>query len=811
MLNTFLNGKRGIYLSLGCLTAIGAIAACSNTTPAKQILEPTNETAQAPAEPEKKEWSLDRTVLPIHEPPVPLYDELDARNVTPPKRFQVEAPEGAPNVVIVLIDDMGFGQPSTFGGGISMPTLDNLAAEGLSYNQFHTTALCSPTRMALKTGRNHHTANTGSIMETATSFPGNTGQLPNDVAPLAEMLRLNGYSTAAFGKWHETAVWEISTSGPFDRWPTHQGFDKFYGFLGGETNQWSPMIYDGVTPIETPRDPDYHFTTDMTDQAVAWTRAQKSLTPDKPFFVYFAPGATHAPHHAPKAWIEKYKGKFDKGWDAYREETLARQIKLGVVPPGTKLAPKPPGLREWESLTPEERRYFSHQMEVFAGFAEHTDHEIGRLVEAVRETGQLDNTVFIYIAGDNGSSAEGGIDGLLNEMTYFNGVPEDTKEAMKKMDHWGDPTTYPHFSASWAVAGDTPFTWTKQVASSYGGTRNGMVIRWPAGIKSKGELRSQWHHVVDIAPTILEAAKLPFPHHVNGLEQKPFEGSSMAYTFDDAKAKDQHLTQYFEIFGNRGIYHEGWLAGTLHRIPWETKMQHTLQEDVWELYDTRTDFSLVNNLAASNPEKLKEMQAIFHEEAKKHHVLPIDDRVLERLNASLVGRPDLMDGRTSLTVYPGMDGMLENAFINVKNRSVIITADIEIPKKKSEGVLIAQGGRFAGWSLYIKDGKPAYAYNYLGIETTTISSPIAIHPGKAQIQLAFDYDGGGLGKGGKVTLSVNDTVVASGRIERTVPMIFSAEDGADVGMDGSTPVTSAYSAHDNAFTGHIEKINITVK
>ncbi|MGO9445287.1 MAG: arylsulfatase, partial [Thiobacillaceae bacterium] len=585
---------------------------------------------------------MDRTTLPIPEPQYPHSTVLDARNATPPPRFEVKAPAGAPNVLIVLIDDMGFGQSSAFGGPIHMPTVERLANAGLRYNEFHTTALCSPTRAALLTGRNHHMNNMGSIAETATTFPGQTGQRPNNIAPLAEMLRLNGYSTAAFGKSHETAAWEVSPSGPTDRWPTRSGFDKFYGFIGGETNQWAPSLYDGMNKIETPTYPGYHFMTDMTNQAIDWMRYQKSLTPDKPFFIYFAPGATHAPHQVPKEWIAKYKGKFDQGWDKLREETLARQIKLGVVPPGTKLARKPEAIKDWDKLTPDEKKLFARQMEVFAGFGEYADTEIGRLVEAIEGTGQLDNTLIFYIVGDNGASAEGGMNGLFNEMTYFNGVQETVQDVLKHYDELGGPKTYGHYAAGWAVAGDTPFTWTKQVASNYGGTRNGMVVHWPRGITAKGELRSQWHHVIDIAPTILEAAGLPEPKSVNGTVQAPIEGVSLAYTFADSKAPSRHTTQYFEIFCNRAIYHDGWLAGTVHRAPWEFKPRTTLENDKWELYDTRADFSLANDLAAKAPEKLKEMQELFLKEAVEYSVLPLDDRTLERLNPALVGRPDLM-------------------------------------------------------------------------------------------------------------------------------------------------------------------------
>ncbi len=753
----------------------------------------------------------DRTSLPIPEPQYPHSTVLDVRNATPPPRFEVKAPAGAPNILIILIDDMGFGQPSAFGGPINMPTAERLAQNGLKYNRFHTTALSSPTRAALLTGRNHHMNNTGSIMETSTAFPGYTGQRPESVAPLAMMLRYNGYTTAAFGKNHETAAWEVSPSGPTDRWPTRSGFDKFYGFMGGETNQWAPAIYDGMTKIEVPKDPNYHFMTDMTNQAIGWMQSVKSLTPDRPFFIYFAPGATHAPHHVPKSWIAKYKGKFDQGWDKLREDTLSRQIKLGVVPEGTKLAPKPRAIKDWDQLSADEKRLFTRQMEIYAGFGEYADTEIGRLVDAVAAMGQLDNTLIFYILGDNGASAEGGMNGMFNEMTYFNGVEEKVADILKHYDQLGGPATYGHYAAGWAVAGDAPFTWTKQVASNYGGTRNGLVVHWPKSVKTRGELRSQWRHVIDIAPTILEAAGLPQPKVINGVPQTPIEGVSMLYSFNDAKAKDRHLTQYFEIFGNRALYQDGWFAGTIHRAAWEREPRTTLLKDRWELYDTRTDFSLANDLAKENPDKLKEMQDIFMAEAVKYTVLPIDDRVFERINAALVGRPDLMAGRTKLTVFAGMAGMSENTFINTKNRSHSITAEVTIPKGGARGVILAQAGRFGGWSLYLKDGKPTYTYNFLGLKRQTVAANAPLPAGKATIRYEFAYDGGGLGKGGVGTILVNGKKVAQGRIERTQPMIFSADEGADVGMDDETPVVENYGIPaPYRFTGKITKVTIDI-
>ena len=754
---------------------------------------------------------LDRTVLPIPEPNYPHSTVLDARDATPPPRFQITAPDGAPNVIIVLIDDMGFGMSSSFGGPVHMPTAESLASQGLRFTQFHTTALCSPTRTALLSGRNHHMNNMGGITEIATAFPGNTGQRPDNVAPLAEMLRLNGYSTAMFGKNHETAAWEVSPSGPTNRWPTRSGFDEFYGFIGGETDQWAPSLYEGLNRVVAPHYPGYNFMTDMTDHAIAWMKFQKSLTPDKPFFIYFAPGATHAPHHVPREWIAKYKGKFDGGWDKMREETLARQIVLGVVPAGTKLAPKPPAIKNWDALTADEKKLFARQMEVFAGFGEYCDEEIGRLFAALKDTGQFDNTLIFYIIGDNGTSAEGGMVGMFNEMTFFNGVNETVQEQLMHYDDWGGPGTYPHMAAGWAVAGDTPFMWTKQIPSNYGGTRNPVIVSWPKHITAINEVRTQWHHVIDVAPTVLEAAHLPEPTSVNGTVQSPIEGVSMLYSFENPKAESPHKTQYFEILGNRGIYHDGWFAGTIHRAPWELQPRRKLQDDIWELYDTRTDFSLVNDLATANPAKLKEMQDLFMEEAIKNRVLPLDDRTIERFNPASAGRPDLMGDRTSLTLSEGMVGMSENVFINVKNRSLSVTADLQIPQGGANGVILAQGGRFGGWSFYLKDGKPTYCYNFLGLQQFKVSAPQALAPGKATVRMNFDYDGGGIGKGGTVTILVNGAKVASGRIEHTQGMVFSADETADVGLDGATPVASDYKEGDNSFTGKIFKVVVDVK
>jgi arylsulfatase len=751
---------------------------------------------------------INRTALPVPEPQPPTITELDARNVKSPPRFEVKAPKGAPNVVVVLLDDMGFGQSSAFGGPCHMPNLEKLAANGLRLNNFRTTSLCSPTRTALLTGRNHHVNNAGAIMELATAFPGNTGIRPQSVAPLAEMLRLNGYSTAAFGKYHETPPWEVSVSGPLDRWPTHSGFDKFYGFIGGETNQWAPAIFDGTIRVEPPHDPDYHFTVDITNQAVAWMQAQHSLTPDKPFFIYFAPGAVHAPHHVPKEYIERYKGKFDQGWDALQQETFARQKQIGIIPVNAELTKRPKEIPSWDSQTADQKKLEARQMETFAGFAEHTDEHVGRLVDALQEAGVLDNTLFIYIVGDNGASAEGGPEGNYNEMMALNGIIGNASQMMNHIDDWGSPNTFPHYAIGWAWAGDAPFQWTKQVASHYGGTTNGVVIHWPARVKAKGEVRSQFTHITDVAPTVLEAAGLPFPKSVDGTVQRPFDGTSMLYIFDNPKAKETHTTQYFEMFGNRGIYHDGWVACTRHSIPWLIVPLPPLANDVWELYHVADDYSEAHDLATQNPTKLKELQAIFTKEAIKNHVLPIDDRRSERLNAAIAGRPDLMGGRTALTVYAGMTGITENAFINVKNRSYTITAPVELKEANTNGVIIAQAGAFGGWVLYMKEGKVHHEYNYFGVERTNIGGETALSAGKHEIKYEFMPDAPKPGSGGKCALYVDDQKVAEGHIPKTQPYAFSADEGVDVGMDNETMVSNDYQPGENKFTGKI--IHVTI-
>lgn len=756
---------------------------------------------------------VDRTELPVKGPWYPPITTLDARDVDAPPVFEVEAPKDAPNVVIVLLDDIGFGGAGATGSVLQTPHFDKLAEGGLLYNQFHTTALCSPTRQALKTGRNHHSANQAKIAEVATSIPGATGMLPNDVASIGEMLRLNGYSTGAFGKWHETAVWEISPSGPFARWPNYQGFDEFYGFLGGETNQWSPAVYHNLNRVETPDDPDYHFMNDMATKSIEWMRFQQALTPDKPFFVYFAPGAVHAPHHVPQSYIDKWKGKFDEGWDVIRERIFEQQKKLGVIPADTKLAKKPDDIKDWKDLSAKEKKLFARQAEVFAAFLEMTDHETGRVIQAIEDMGELDNTLIFYIAGDNGTSAEGGMEGLYNEMTYFNAVAKgsDIDFMLKHYDDWGGPTTYPHMAAGWAVCFDSPFTWTKQVASNYGGTRNPLVIHWPDKIKGKGEIRSQWHHVIDVVPTILESAGLPQPRIVNGTPQRPIEGVSMAYSFNNAQSPSRHQIQYFEMFGNRGIYFDGWFAGTVHLKPWG-KVENRFPEDTWELYHVKEDFSMSNDLAKKHPDVLAKLQDVFIGEAVKYKVLPLDDRRQELFNPKLAGRPDLMYGRKSLTLYEGMHGLLENDFLNVKNTSFEIVADIESGDKPVNGVIASQGGRFGGWSLYVKDGTPMYTYNYVGIDISDVTATAKLPKGKSTVKMDFAYDGGDKpGAGGTATLYIDGKAVGSVKIPATEFSIFSADETAGVGIDTETTVTENYTRDGSKFTGKIDKVTITLK
>jgi len=763
------------------------------------------------------ESGVRRDVLPIPDKPfdgpVP-FDAKDPEAKFPPIE-PLRPPAGAPNVLVILLDDVGFAASSAFGGPCATPTAERLAAGGLKYNRFHTTALCAPTRQALLTGRNHHTVGMGVITELATSAPGYSSIRPKTCAPLAKTLTLNGYSTAQFGKCHEVPVWETSPLGPFDAWPGKGGgFEYFYGFIGGETNQYYPAIYEGTTPLEPEKTPEegYHFTEDMTDKAITWIRSQKALMPDKPFFVYYAPGATHAPHHVSTDWSDKYKGRFDQGWDALREEILARQKALGVVPPETELTARHEEIPAWDDTPDELKPILARQMEVYAGFLEHTDHHVGRLVDTLEDLGILEDTLVYYIIGDNGASAEGSIQGTFNEMMMLNGASalETTEFMASKIELFGTPDAYNHYAVGWAHAMDTPYQWTKQVASHWGGTRNGTIVHWPRGFTARGEVRHQFHHVIDVAPTVLEVAGLPQPSVVDGVEQHPIEGVSMRYSFDDAGAANRRETQYFEMFCNRGIYHQGWAAVTRHSTPWVmTPELPGLDEDRWELYDTSTDWSQCHDLAAEMPERLAELQALFLEEALKYNVLPLDDRRIERFNPDLAGRPTLIKGNSQL-LFGGMGRLTENTMVNVKNKSHAVTAEVNVPETGAVGVIIAQGGAYAGWSLYAKGGKPVYCYNLFGLQRFKVEADAQIPSGTHQVRMEFAYDGGGLAKGGTVTLYVDGNQVGDGRVEGTVPMVFSADETADVGSDTASPVSDDYTGETSRFSGTVNWVEIDI-
>jgi arylsulfatase A-like enzyme len=755
---------------------------------------------------------IQRHVLPIPDVPyagLVTYDAKDPATSFPPIE-PLRPPTGAPNVLIVLIDDVGFAASSAFGGPCSTPNAERLAANGLKYNRFHTTALCSPSRQALLTGRNHHSVGMGGITEIATSAPGYNSIRPNTCAPLAETLKLNGYATAQFGKCHEVPVWETSPLGPFSAWPTGSGFEHFYGFIGGETNQYAPAIYRDTVPVEQPRTAEegYHFTEDMTDQAIDWIKQQKALMPDKPFFAYFAPGATHAPHHVPTEWSEKYKGVFDDGWDVLRERTFAKQKALGVIPPDAELTERPDEIPAWDDMPDDLKPVLARQMEVYAGFLEHTDHHVGRLIDALSELEILENTLVYYVIGDNGASAEGTPTGCFNELVVLNGASglETTEFMVSKIDDFGTPDAYNHYAVGWAHAMDTPYQWTKQVASHWGGTRNGTVVHWPAGIAARGEIRSQFHHVIDVAPTVLAAAGLPAPLSVNGVQQRPLEGVSMRYSFDDAGAADRHTTQYFEMFCNRGIYHEGWTACTRHSTPWVATEMPPFDDDVWELYGP-DDWTQAHDIAAEQPEKLAELQRLFLIEAGKYNVLPLDDRRFERFNPDLAGRPQLVRGNSQL-LFGRMGRLTENSVVVMKNKSHSITAEIEVPDGGANGVILAQGGAFGGLALYAKDGKLAYCYNLFGLERFKAYSAEAIPAGEHQVRMEFTYDGGGVGKGGDVALFVDGEQVGEGRVDGTVPMLFSADETTDVGSDTATPVSDDYGVRDSEFTGTVRWVQI---
>jgi arylsulfatase A-like enzyme len=754
-----------------------------------------------------------RTVLPIPERSyvgLTTYDAKDPKTSFPPVE-PLRPPGGAPNVLVILIDDCGFGASSAFGGPCSTPNAERLASTGLKFTRFHTTALCAPTRAALLTGRNHHAVGMGAVTELATAAPGNSSVRPDTAAPLADILKLNGYATAQFGKCHEVPVWETSPMGPFRQWPTGAGFEYFYGFIGGETNQYYPAIYEGTTPLEPPKTPaeGYHFTEDMTDKAISWVRQQKSLMPDKPFFMYYAPGATHAPHHVSREWSARYTDRFNAGWDALREETFARQKELGVIPADAQLTARPAEIPAWDDMADELKPVLARQMEVYAGFLEHTDFHVGRLLDTLEGLEVLDDTLVYYIIGDNGASAEGTINGTFNELLLLNGAAEfETAESMAShVDEFGGPDAYNHYAVGWAHAMDTPYQWTKQVASHWGGTRNGTIVHWPNGFTAKGETRHQFCHVIDVAPTVLDVAGLPEPSFVHGIQQQPMHGASMRYCFDDADAAERRALQYFEMFCNRGIYHEGWTGVTRHSTPFVMGAElPAFDDDVWELY-APDDWTQAHNIAAEQPDKLPELQRLFLIEAAMYGVLPLDDRRVERFNSDLAGRPTLVKGNTQL-LFGGMGRLSENSVLNLKNKSSAVTAEIVVPDGGASGVVIAQGGAFAGWALYLLDGKLTYCHNLLGLARPKIGAESAVPAGTHQVRMELAYDGGGLAKGGEVTLYVDGEQVGEGRLNATVPMVYSADETCDVGSDTGSSVSDDYTPDDSRFTGTVNWVQL---
>lgn len=740
----------------------------------------------------KNEITNERKHLPVKDKPFQGRIDQDYRKAEAEMSQLFNAPEGSPNILIVLLDDVGFGHASTFGGPINTPTLEKLSQEGLRYNRFHTTALCSPTRAALLTGRNHHSVHTGTIMVLATGFPGYDGVLPKDSATIARILGENGYSTAAFGKWHNTPDYEVSAAGPFDRWPTGVGFDYWWGFQGGEANQWNTPLYENTSPVEKPKDdPNWHLSSAMAEKAISWITQQKSAAPDKPFYIHWAPGATHAPHHVAKEWADKYKGKFDHGWDRQREITFENQKRLGVIPKDTKLTPRPESIPSWESCSADEKKLYARMQEVYAGFLEHVDAQVGHIVDALETMNLRNDTLIIYIVGDNGPSAEGTLHGTLNNMKSQQGFGDDISTMLSHIDEIGGPEHENHFPVGWCWAGSSPFQWMKQVASHFGGTRNPVVMSWPKRIKDKGGLRNQFHHVIDIAKTLIDVANIPEPETVDGISQRPLEGVSMAYTWDNEEAEGKRETQYFEMLGNRAIYHKGWVAGCLHgRLPWEMGQTTSFDTDTWELYNIEKDFSQANDVAEKFPDKLLELQNIFQQEATRFNVYPLDDRFTERADTNL--RPNQLKGKTRMIYVRGAERIPETSAPNMKNINHTISAEIDV-SADSEGVLACCGGESGGWSLFIKDKKLHWEHNWFNESRYRISSEEALPEGHHIVSARIDVDKEGEpGTGGQVTLYLGEKEIGQGRFEKQVPYRYTVNESFDVGLDTVTPVSDQY-------------------
>jgi len=765
---------------------------------------------------------LDRAVLPIPDRPFRGVANRTLAGCVADYPVPVQAPDGAPNILLVLIDDAGFGNAATFGGPIASPTLERLAGNGLRYNRFHVTALCSPSRAALLSGRNHHAVGFGSIAEYCGGWPGYNATWPKSAASVAEILRNNGYNTAAFGKWHLTPDDQQGPAGPFRRWPNGLGFDYFWGFLGGEASQYDTVITENNTILGPPQDPNFYFPDAMAEKTISWMRGQKSQDPDKPFFVYFSTGASHAPHHVASAWADKYKGRFDSGWDALRVQTFERQKDLGVIPRDAILTPRNDAMPAWDSLSSDERELFARQMEVYAGYQENADYNVGRVIGAIDQMGILDNTLIFYILGDNGSSMEGTTTGCFNELTVLNGISLTAEQQLKFINAyggisaWGGPATDPHFACAWAWAGNTPFQWGKQVASHFGGTRDPLVVSWPKRIKDAGGLRSQFTHLIDVVPTILEVATIPQPKQVNGIEQMPMHGVSFAYSFDDASARERHTQQYFEIFANRAMYKDGWIASCrLDRIPWELGPEVLARfdprtwnpdNDEWELYNTLDDFSQAHDLSKQYPEKLNELKTLFWHEAATYNVLPL----LGGLSLFYGFLPTAGAAKTTFVYYGGVENVGPGMIPHVYGTSYVIEADIVIPSSGAEGAIVANADFLGGFALYVQNGKLHHTYSLLGMRSDTISSSDALPTGPVIARFEFIADAPKPATGGTTRLLVDGKLVAQGRLEHTVPARFSAYACMDIGRDNNKPVSRTYTSP-FAFTGKINTITFDLE